>query len=114
MAVVVPNQLIDDTVERVIEELQSYDIKARWAVGEDVKESAEQAILTNYASIVGLEFDAVFAIGCDLMLRDLSAKADMQGVWVAITRPRQQVTITYMGIVPLLDKPEFGPFKSVE
>jgi hypothetical protein len=111
MAVVVPDKLTAEIRDRIIPELKSCDVKARWAAGEDVKESVEQVIVTDFDSVVGLEFDFVCVVGCEVSLAEQSGKDALQRVWVAITRARQYVAITNTGANPLLDDKRFDAFR---
>lgn len=88
IAVVVAPGLGPDWREAVIAGLASSDIRSRWAVGEDVRESDEQIILTDYESIVGLEFDAVLLPGCERVLAPPNPNRDaIQSAWVALLPP---------------------------
>ncbi len=113
IAVVVPPGLGEDWRQRVIGELASCDIRSRWATGEDVRECQEQIILTNYESIVGLEFDAVFLPGCDRVLIPPAPGADsVQAAWVALTRSRQFVAVSHIGPVAIFSNGEFDHYRS--
>jgi hypothetical protein len=113
IAVILPPSLAAENY-KMIAEMRSCDIKARWASGEDVKESTEQVVLTDYESIVGLEFDAVFVAGCDEVLKDEVAKEVLQSVWVAITRARQYIAVSYAGQGGLFDGREFDKYRAAQ
>ena len=78
--------------------------------GEDVEEDVEKVIITNYDSIVGLEFDAVFLLGCDEAIK-VGHKAEVQSVWVALSRPRQFQHISHVGTVKVFGEPAFDAFR---
>jgi hypothetical protein len=111
IAVIVPDALFDHVPKKLIAELMTYAVSARSATGEDVKESVEKVIVTDYDSIVGLEFDAVFLLGCDEALKQ-GGKNEVQSVWVALSRPRQFQHITYVGPVRVFGDPAFDAFRT--
>jgi DNA helicase IV len=111
IAVILPESLAASISAKVISELRSCDIKTRWASGEDVKESTEQVILTDYESIVGLEFDAVFVAACDEVFKSKAEKEVVQSVWVAITRARQHIAVSYVEHNALFDGREFDMYR---
>ena len=65
IAVVVPPSLEGGPVELLVRQLQSFAVDARWATREDVKESVVKVIVTDFDSIVGLEFDAIVIMGVE-------------------------------------------------
>jgi DNA helicase IV len=111
IAVVVPTGMGLDWRESVIQGLKSSDIRSRWAEGEDVRECDEQIILTNYESIVGLEFDAVLLPGCERVLTPPNPTQDaVQSAWVALTRARKHVGISHVGPIAILDNELFRTY----
>jgi superfamily I DNA/RNA helicase len=117
IVIVIPEEVVgaeaaQKAVKTMIADWKSCDIKARWATGEDIKESTEQVILTNYDSIVGLEFDAVIVMATDHMLANSPERDAVQSFWVAITRARQYIAVTYLRDIPQLQLPEFAPYRS--
>jgi hypothetical protein len=111
IAIVLPESLIPSISNQLITELKTYAVSARVASGEDVKESVEKVIVTDYDSIVGLEFDAVFLFGCDEALKE-GRKEEVQAVWVALSRPRLFQHITHVGPARVFGDPAFSAFRS--
>ena len=112
MAMVVPPKVEESWRNRVIEELRGCDIRARWAVGQDVRECVEQVILTDYESIVGLEFDAVFLPQFAEVLSFPTANLDArQSAWVALTRAKQFIGISHVGKISILNQDAFAPYR---
>ena len=112
IAVILPGAAVGALAEGLVQELTSCDLRSRWASGEDVKESTEQVVLTDYDSIVGLEFDAIFVAACDEVFRATPLSEASRSVWVALTRARQYVGVTYVGECPILGQEEFSPYCS--
>jgi DNA helicase IV len=110
IAVVLPNSLKSRVLDPLLDELKSYAVSCRWATGEDVKESFEKVIVTDFDSIVGLEFDAVFLVGCDEALTQGRIE-NIQSVWVALSRPRQFQHLTHVGPVHVLDDSAFDSYR---
>ncbi|MCX7418637.1 MAG: UvrD-helicase domain-containing protein [Planctomycetia bacterium] len=108
LAVVLPSSLEAFAKETLVPKLDEYAIPARWATGEDVKESVEKVIITDYDSIVGLEFDAVFVAGVDELLKDHAASRGTNAVWVALSRARQFLRVSRVGREPVFDSPAFA------
>jgi DNA helicase IV len=79
-----------------------------------VKESTEQVVLTDYESIVGLEFDAVLVAGCDELFKGKVDKAVLQSVWVANTRARQYIAVSYAGQGGFFDDREFDKYRPAQ
>ena len=93
IAIVVPDSLLADVERPLIAELRLYAATPRDAFSVKMSRRAvEKVIITNYDSIVGLEFDAVFLLGCDEAIK-VGHKAEVQSVWVALSRPRQFHTL---------------------
>ncbi len=113
VAVVVPHTRSETWRERVITGLKQCDIGTRWAIGEDVRESGEKIILTDYNSIVGLEFDAVFLPSCEDVLPSPNPASDgMRAAWVALTRARQFVAVSHVRPIGLFDDNVFEQYRS--
>ena len=114
IAVVVPPGLGTDWRDRVIGDLATCDIRARWAVGEDVRECEEQIILTDYESIVGLEFDRVLLPGCERVLTPPNPSTDaVQAAWVALTRARNYVGVSHVLPLAVFDDEALREYRSV-
>lgn len=112
IAVIVPRSLGGEWRDRVIAELGSCDIRSRWAVGEDVRECEEQIILTDYESVVGLEFDVVLLPGCERVLAPPAASRDAtQAAWVALTRARQYVGVSHVDPIAIFNTEPFQAFR---
>jgi DNA helicase IV len=105
IAVILPNSLAQTFGNQLIDGLAGYDVDARWASGEDVKESVDRVIVTGYESIVGLEFDAVFVAGCDEILAERDKADALRALWVAMTRARQYVAVSCVGVMELFTRP---------
>jgi hypothetical protein len=115
MAIVLPPDSSDSDYEQVIAELGFCDVRARKAFGEDVHACVEQVILTNYDSIVGLEFDAVFIFRCSKVLPASNLENDnRQAVWVALTRAKKFLGISSVEIPLIFDAPEFDSYRVVQ
>jgi superfamily I DNA/RNA helicase len=96
IAVVVPDSAIEMARTALVDQLKSYGVRARWADPEDVKESVDHVIVTNFDSIVGLEFDAVYVIASDEGLPDLTPD-HVRPNWVALTRARKFLHVSRVG-----------------
>jgi superfamily I DNA/RNA helicase len=112
MAIVIPKSVEEPWRNRVIEELRGCDIRARWAEGQDVRECVEQVILTDYESIVGLEFDAVFLPRFEKVLSFPTADLDgRQAAWVALTRAKQFIGVSHVGKISIVSRDSFRPYR---
>ena len=111
IAVILPDRSAGSLSKALIEGLASFDVDARWASGEDVKESTERVIVTNYDSIVGLEFDAVFVAACDDLFQERERADAYQGLWVALTRARQYLAVSSVGVFKVLARPAFQLYR---
>lgn len=113
IVVVVPDPYQSDVTNFFLPELATYDIAARWATGEDVKDSIHQVIFTNFDSVVGLEFNAVFVIGLNEILGGPRRvrRESIPSIWVAITRARQALTISRVKHDAVFDDPVFAPYR---
>lgn len=109
ITVVVPTSCIDTTARPLVERLESYFVEARWATGEDVKESVDRVIVTDYDSIVGLEFDCIVAPHLDEQLRELDRPAILS-TWVGLTRARRFICVTRSAPDPIFDRNEFSQY----
>lgn len=89
IAVVVPFSEGHDAVRGLIDLFQRCDVRARWASGQDLRESKDNVVITSYDSVVGLEFDAVMLPGVDVVLGGLQRDDAMRALWVAVTRARK-------------------------
>jgi len=89
IAVVLPFDKRQDSVGDLIELFQRCDVRARWASGQDLRESKDHVVLTTYDSVVGLEFDAVMLPGVDLLLMRRGKDDALRALWVAVTRARK-------------------------
>jgi hypothetical protein len=113
IAVVVPPGMETDWRERLIADLKSCDIKAKWATGDNVREYEEQVILTDYESIVGLEFDMVLLPGCEQVLSPPEPAVNaIQAAWVALTRARKYLGISHVGPIAIFSEVAFKDFRS--
>ena len=101
VAIVLPYAEDSDVVRELISRLRRCAVRARWAVGPDLRESKEHVVLTNYDSVVGLEFDAVILACSDDLVRNLDTDEAIRAIWVAITRPRRYEMISYVGDLPM-------------
>lgn len=112
VAVVVPPSRGEVWCRQMIDGLTECGIPARWATGEDVRESGEKVVLTDYHSVVGLEFDAVLLPGCDDVLSAPTPTKDgVQAAWVALTRARQFVAVSHVRFVGLFDNSTFDSYR---
>lgn len=109
ITVVVPDQLIEKARKSLVDLLEAHFIQARWATGEDVKEHVDRVVVTDYESIVGLEFDCVFTIGIDTRLADAS-RDDLQSAWVALTRARRFICVTRTGSDEVFERQVFQEY----
>lgn len=89
MAIVLPYDERSSAVKELIDLFRRCDIQARWASGQDLRESKDHVVLTEYGSVVGLEFDAVFLPCLDEMLGHSSTDDGRRSLWVAVTRARR-------------------------
>jgi DNA helicase IV len=89
IAVVLPFDEKHDAVRGLIELFRRCDVRARWASGQDLRESKDHVVLTTYDSVVGIEFDAVMLPGVDLILRRTRKDDALRALWVAVTRARK-------------------------
>jgi hypothetical protein len=113
IAVIVPQGLDEAWRDGLIDELKSWDIKSRWAIGEDVRECEEQVILTDYESVVGLEFDNVLLPGCERVLDPSRRDAEaIQAAWAALTRARRHLSISHVGPVDVFNDAAFDGYRS--
>lgn len=113
LAVVVPS-LEDPRWPAVVEELAKVNVRARCASGEDVRECEEKVVFTNYESIVGLEFDAVFLPGMQEVVGSGSqpvGEAACSRAWVAMTRAKRFLSVGYVGDCALLRGAAFDRFR---
>lgn len=114
IAVVVPPGSSVSRWRDLVRELGTFDVRARWATGEDVRECEEKVVLTDHESIVGLEFDAVFLPGCQSMLPPEPSVAGGWAVgaaWVAFTRAKQFLAASHVGPVRWLEEPVFDEYR---
>lgn len=110
VAVVAPESQHHTAKEDLVDRLTSYGVHARWADGEDVKESVDRVIVTDFDSIVGLEFDAIYVIAIDDALPDLAVDK-VRPVWVALTRARKFLHVSRLGSDAIFDSEEFAPYR---
>jgi hypothetical protein len=111
IVVVIPDSLQNAADEYLIKPLADYGINARWATGLDVKESVDQVIVTDRNSVVGLEFDAVFYACADQSLTSLQNRDDIQAAWVAISRAKDFLRISRVGIDAVFDLADFAQYR---
>lgn len=115
IAVVLPFDERHDAVRGLIELFRRCDVRARWASGQDLRESKDHVVLTTYDSVVGLEFDAVMLPGVDLVLRRPQKDDALPALWVAVTRARKYEWISGLEgdthWAGLFGKAEFGPYR---
>ena len=110
IAVIVPENYRGDVDERLISALDECAIATRWADGEDVKDSVHKVIVTKYDSIVGLEFNAVFVLGVNEVVKT-GAKEEIQSVWVALSRSHQYLFVSRIAGDPIFDASRFDRFR---
>ena len=67
-------------------------------------------VVTDFDSIVGLEFNAVFVLGLNDILAD-SDRHSLQAVWVALTRARQFLFVSRVGRDAVFDNPAFERYR---
>jgi DNA helicase IV len=89
IAVVVPTDEQSEGVRNLIELFRRCDVRARWASGQDLRESRDHVVLTTYDSVVGLEFDAVMLPALDVMLARGKPQDAIRALWVAVTRAKK-------------------------
>jgi DNA helicase IV len=89
IAIVLPFDEQSDPVRNLIDLFQRCDVRARWASGQDLRESKDHVVLTEYGSVVGLEFDAVMLPCLDVLLGRPRKEDMLRALWVAITRARR-------------------------
>lgn len=112
IAVIVPPTIPPAWREQLIEALASCDIRATWATGGNVSECQDKVILTDYESIVGLEFDAIFLPSCHKVLVPPTPGTDaVQAAWVALTRARQFIAVSYYGPIAVFGDKSFKPYR---
>ena len=116
IAVVLPFDERHDAVQGFIELFRRCDVRARWASGQDLRESKDHVVLTTYDSVVGLEFDAVMLPGVDLVLRRSQKEDALRALWVAVTRARKYEWLSGLEgdthWAKLFGKSEFNPYRS--
>ena len=108
--VVVPTVYRSACDEILIRLLNSYQIPARWADSDDVKESVHKVIVTSYECIVGLEFNAVFVLGVSEQL-NLTSKESIQSLWVAVTRAHHFLYVSSPRNKEIFGKIEFDKYR---
>lgn len=115
IAVVLPFDERHDAVRGLIELFRRCDVRARWASGQDLRESKDHVVLTTYDSVVGLEFDAVMLPGVDLVLRRPQKDDALRALWVAVTRARKYEWLSGLEgdtqWAGLFGKGEFDPYR---
>ena len=92
IAVVTPFDEANPFVVDLLDTLKSCSITSRWASGINVRESVTEVVVTDYDSIVGLEFDAVFVISPEKMISKNGPRGIL-AIWVAITRAKRHLDI---------------------
>lgn len=110
IAVIVPESYRGDIDGRLISALDECAIATRWADGEDVKDSVHKVIVTKYDCIVGLEFNAVFVLGVNEVIKT-GAKEEIQSVWVALSRSHQYLFVSRIDGDPVFDASRFDRFR---
>ena len=75
-----------------------------------MKESVDRVIVTDYESIVGLEFDCVFIVGANSRLAKIE-REDVESAWVAITRGRKFCCVTRSAPDLIFSRDEFSEFR---
>jgi len=116
VAVVLPFDERHDAVQQLIELFKRCDMRARWAIGQDLRESKDHVVLTTYDSVVGLEFDAVMLPCVDLLLTHPQKDDALRALWVAVTRARKYEWLSGLKAdkhwASLFDKKDFDPYRS--
>lgn len=113
IAVVVPPAPDRSRWAALVNNLATFDVRARWADGEDVKECIEKVIVTDYESVVGLEFDAVFLPSFDCVV-PACAHIDRSAIskaWVAMTRAKKSLTISHVEDAGLISDTAFEGYR---
>jgi hypothetical protein len=105
IAIVLPGNEETEIAKLLRKQCEGCDLRARWVIGQDLRESRDHIVMTSYDHIVGLEFDAVFIACADEIVQDLEAEEALRAIWVAITRARKYECISYVGSVPLFEHP---------
>lgn len=105
IAIVLPGNEETEIAKLLRKQCEGCDLRARWVVGQDLRESRDHIVMTSYDHIVGLEFDAVFVACADEIVQDLEAEEALRAIWVAITRARKYQCISYVGAVSLFEQP---------
>ena len=94
--------------------LRSFDIAARIAFGEDVRECEEKVIVTDLDSVVGLEFGAVLLPGIEQTLgaqgSDIGPEA-IRRAWVPMTRASDELLVSSVGSVAILGDDAFARWR---
>ncbi|MCC7421482.1 MAG: UvrD-helicase domain-containing protein [Planctomycetaceae bacterium] len=108
IAVVVPKSA-HSAANPLVKLLTSYGVHARPASGEDVKESIDRVIVTDFDSIVGLEFDAVYVIAADQAIPQLTPE-NVRSLWVALTRARKFLHVSRINSDAVFDQATFAPY----
>jgi hypothetical protein len=115
IAVVVTSSSLAEAERTLVPMLTGYGTSARVARGADVAQVIEDVVVTDPENIVGLEFDAVFVAHFDLLVGQFVAvgKSPHPAAWVAMTRARQLVEVTYCGTVQIFNSEALLPYRFV-
>ena len=111
-AIVLPDELVEEAQNELIPALEEQFIEAQWGQGNAVAPTVDRVTVTNYHSIVGLEFDCVFVIGVQLPPTAVEANRDL-GLWVALTRAKKFLYISLRGASGFLDSAEFDRYRGI-
>jgi superfamily I DNA/RNA helicase len=103
MALLIPDEYLPRKFA-IINSLDGSAINARWAEEADIRAGKEGVTITNSASVVGLEFDAVFILGSQHFLPDNATEVQKQTMWVMATRARQHLCISAAKQVSILQE----------
>lgn len=102
IALLIPSEYTSKKSD-ILNSLEASAINARWAEEADIRAGKEGVTVTNSASVVGLEFDAVFILGTQHFLPGKATVVQKQTMWVMATRARQYLCISAVGKVKVLE-----------
>jgi len=101
-----------DFLKSLTEETSSYGIKLKESYGEDISESTEKLVVTDYESIVGLEFDNVIVHIEGGIADKERASYNRNSLWVALSRARKRLIISAPSTeVSLFDADTFDEYR---
>lgn len=111
IAVIVPKEMTNEVKDILMPELVHRFIDCEWPIQKNVKPTTDHVVFTDYNSVVGLEFDAVFCPAVDIPLVRNTVD-DRQALWVALTRARKFVFVSHGQVPVLFDHADFDAFRT--